>query len=334
MPIGGVAGPFDKMLLYLAVFLTGAAIMMIEVLGTRILGPFYGVSLFVWSSLISVTLIALALGYYLGGIAADRAKRFQLSHGIALAALATALIPVIKTPVLLQTSALLLFSVPLTLLAMVGPRVIQLCTSRLESVGRSSGSVYAFSTVGSVLGTRVLGFFLLPMMGTQRILYGVSVGLLVLAAVLALYERARRNTLGLLVLPFVSIAIAGLLLFLGGDRLQATPGFTTVYEAQSLYGRVRVVDESERQLRWLLSDSSTIGAIDLRTGEAQFPYRYILEALPRFHPRGRTALLIGLGAGQLPKLLGRYGIETDSIEIAPRLRVLPRTTSVSTIPAG
>ena len=330
LPGGPSASAFDKTLLYMAVFLTGAAIMMIEVLGTRILGPFYGVSLFVWSSLISVTLIALALGYYLGGIAADRAKRFQLSHGIALAALSTALIPVIKTPVLLQTnalgvragaftSALLLFSVPLTLLAMVGPRVIQLCTSRLESVGRSSGSVYAFSTVGSVLGTLVLGFYLLPMMGTQSILYGVSVGLLVLAVVLALYERARMKTLGLLVLPCVSIAIAGLLLFLGGERLQATPGFTTVYEAQSLYGRVRVVDESERQLRWLLSDSSTIGAIDLRTGEAQFPYLYILEALPRFYPQGRSALLIGLGAGQLPKLLGRYGIETDSIEIDPEI---------------
>ncbi len=100
LPGSPSAAAFDKPLLYLAVFLTGAAIMMIEVLGTRILGPFYGVSLFVWSSLISVTLIALALGYYLGGIAADRAKRFQLSHGIALAALATALIPVIKTPVL------------------------------------------------------------------------------------------------------------------------------------------------------------------------------------------------------------------------------------------
>ncbi len=330
LPSGELIGPFDRTLLYLAVFLTGAAIMMIEVLGTRILGPFYGVGLFVWSSLISVTLIALALGYYLGGIAADRAKRFQLSHGIALAALATALIPVFKTPVLLQTnalgvragaftSALLLFSVPLTLLAMVGPRVIKLCTSRLESVGRSAGSVYAFSTVGSVLGTLVLGFFLLPMMGTRTILYGVSVGLLVLAAVLALYERARRNTLGLLVLPFVSLAIAGLLFFLGGDRLPSTPGFTTVYEAQSIYGRVRVVDESERQIRWLLSDSSTIGAIDLRTGEPEFPYLYILEALPRFHPRGRSALLIGLGAGQLPKLLGRYGIETDSIEIDPEV---------------
>ena len=329
-PSSGAAGAFDRRLLYLAVFLTGAAIMMIEVLGTRILGPFYGVSLFVWSSLISVTLIALALGYYLGGIAADRAKRFQLSHGIALAALSTALIPVIKTPVLLQTnalgvragaftSALLLFSVPLTLLAMVGPRVIKLCTSRLESVGRSSGSVYAFSTVGSVLGTLVLGFFLLPMMGTRTIFYGVSVGLLVLAAVLALYERARMNILGLLVLPFVSIGIVGLLLFFGGDRLQTTPGFTTVYEAQSLYGRVRVVDESERHLRWLLSDSSTIGVIDLRTGEPEFPYLYILEALPRFYPQGRSALLIGLGAGQLPKLLGRYGIKTDSIEIDPEV---------------
>ncbi len=87
------------------------------------------------------------------------------------------------------------------------------------------------------------------MMGTRTILYGVSVGLLVLAAVLALHERARMNTLGLLVLPFVSIGIVGLLLFFGGDRLPTTPGFTTVYEAQSIYGRVRVVDESERHIR-------------------------------------------------------------------------------------
>ena len=322
---------FDRTLLYLAAFLTGGAVMMIEVLGTRIIGPFYGVSLFVWSSLISVTLIALALGYYLGGIAADRAKRFQLSHGIALAALSTALIPVMKTPVLLQThslgirggafsSALLLFSVPLTLLAMVGPRVIKQCTSQLESVGRSSGSVYAFSTVGSVLGTLVLGFFLLPMMGTRTILFGVSFGLLLLAAVLAFYERTKKRTSGIPVLLLISVVTVGLLFFFGGDRLgESTPGYTTVYEAQSLYGRVRVVDDQENQLRLLLSDSSTISAIDLRTGEPVFPYLYVLEALPRFHPQGRTALLIGLGGGQLPKLLSRYGIETDSIEIDPEV---------------
>ncbi len=77
-----MTGAFDRTLLYLAAFATGAVIMMIEVLGTRIGGPFYGVSLFVWSSLISGALIALALGYCLGGIVADRFSYFQMSYGI------------------------------------------------------------------------------------------------------------------------------------------------------------------------------------------------------------------------------------------------------------
>ena len=324
-------GTFDRVLLYLVAFVTGAVIMMIEVLGTRIIGPFYGVSLFVWSSLISVALFALALGYYLGGIVADRTRHFQMSHGIALAALWTALIPVIKTQVLLQTqvlgirggaltSALLLFSVPLTLLAMVGPRVIQMCASRLESVGRSAGSVYAFSTIGSVIGTLGLGFFLLPIMGTQTILYGISVGLLILAAVVAIYERKRMKLSGLPVPLLISAATVGLFFFLGSERFrETTPGFTTLYEAQSLYGRIRVVDDQERGVRLLLSDSSTISAVDLRTQEALFPYLYILEMLPRFHPQGRSALLIGLGGGHLPELLSKYGIETDSIEIDPEV---------------
>ena len=325
------SGALDRTLLYLVAFATGAVIMMIEVLGTRIVGPFYGVSLFVWSSLISVALIALALGYYLGGIVADRFSHFQMSYGIALAALWTALIPLIKTPVLLQTqvlgirggaftSALVLFSVPLTLLAMVGPRVIKLCTGRLENVGRSSGSVYAFSTIGSVLGTLGLGFFLLPMLGTESILYGISIGLLVLAAVMALYERKRMKISDLPVPLLITAATVGLFLFLGSERFrEVTPGFTALYEAQSIYGRVRVVDDRERDVRFLLSDSSTISAVDLRTDEALFPYLYILEMLPRFHPRGRTALLIGLGGGHLPELLSRYGIETDSIEIDPEV---------------
>ena len=176
--------------------------------------------------MISVALIALALGYYLGGIVADRFSHFQMSYGIALAALWTALIPVIKTPVLLQTqvlgirggaftSALVLFSVPLTLLAMVGPRVIKLCTGRLENVGRSSGSVYAFSTIGSVLGTLGLGFFLLPMLGTESILYGISIGLLVLAAVMALYERKRMKISDLPVPLLISAATVGTIPFPG-----------------------------------------------------------------------------------------------------------------------
>lgn len=80
-----------------------------------------------------------------------------------------------------------------------------------------------------------------------------------------------------------------------------------------------MVDDRERGVRFLLSDSSTISAVDLRTQEALFPYLYILEMLPRFHPQGRSALLIGLGGGHLPELLSKYGIETDSIEVDPEV---------------
>lgn len=190
----------DRLLLYGTVATAGAAVMMLELLGTRIIGPFYGVSLYVWSSLISVALIALSLGYYLGGVIADKETGFQLSHAIALAGLTAAAIPFISHPILLWTndlgmrggafvSALLLFTAPLTLLGMVGPQVIKMATLRREGVGMAVGSVYAISTVGSVVGTLLLGFFLLPELGSQVILYGVSVALILLALVVALYER-------------------------------------------------------------------------------------------------------------------------------------------------
>src|SRR5512147_2463881 len=111
--------------LYGTVTITGAAVMILELLGTRIIGPFYGVSLYVWSSLIAVTLIALALGYFIGGHFADRFPGIRLGHVVLFSALTTMLIPFLSGPVLLLTnslglragafvSALLLFTFPLT----------------------------------------------------------------------------------------------------------------------------------------------------------------------------------------------------------------------------
>ena len=92
----------EKVWLYCTVFLTGAAVMVIELLGTRLIAPFYGASLYVWTSLIAVTLIALALGYYIGGMWADRA-RSGLSLIIAIAGFLTLIIPWLTGPVLLAT---------------------------------------------------------------------------------------------------------------------------------------------------------------------------------------------------------------------------------------
>ncbi|UJO99502.1 MAG: fused MFS/spermidine synthase, partial [Nitrosomonas sp.] len=159
--------------LYCTVFLTGAAVMVIELLGTRLIAPFYGASLYVWTSVISVTLIALALGYFVGGRWADRARKTGLALIIALAGLLTLLIPWLTAPVLLATDAmglrmgvfistLVLFSPSLIMLGMIGPFAVKLATSSLDGVGAGTGSIYAVSTVGSVIGTLFLGFYLFP----------------------------------------------------------------------------------------------------------------------------------------------------------------------------
>ena len=318
-------------MLYMTVSMTGAAVMMIELLGTRIVGPFYGVSLFVWSSLISVTMIALALGYFLGGLAADRLLRFRLSQAIALAGLFTGLIPVISAPVLMFTnglgvrwgaftSALILFMIPLTFLGMVGPGVIKQASQRLESVGMASGSVYAISTVGSVIGTLLLGFLLLPLVGSRAIICCVSAALLLLASALSVLESRSEQRPPVRSGVWVIVLIcSGLYLFAALPSRAAHQTDDTVrFEKESLYGWVRVIDDPKQGIRWMLSDSSTISGAFTDTGKSVLGYQYVVkDTVSTFHPKARKALLIGLGGGHLSTMLAGSGIRTDVIEIDP-----------------
>ena len=325
---------FERAGLYLTVFLTGGAVMVIELLGTRIIAPFYGVSLYVWSSLISVALIALAIGYFAGGRWADRAKRTGLSLIISLAALFILLIPWITRPVLLVTdalglragalvSALVLFSPSLILLGMVGPYAIRLATSRLEGVGTSAGSIYAVSTLGSVVGTLLLGFFLFPVVGSREILIGLGVALLALAVAVAIYEQKRLGRTAA-VLPCVllaAIGIASLPQAVGAGRASNYTGGDTLEirsERESLYGWVRVIDQKKADLRLLMSDASTIGAASLSSGENRLTYQDIVRLIPVLAPDMKRALLIGQGAGHMATTLrDRNGIVTDTLEIDP-----------------
>jgi spermidine synthase len=311
--------------LYLTVTLTGAAVMVLELLGTRIIGPFYGVSLYVWASLIAVTLIALALGYFLGGYLADRFPIVRLSHVIAAAAVGTAIIPLLTGPILRMTdslglrggafvSALLLFMPPLTALAMVGPYVIKRATRDLSGVGTVAGSVYAVSTVGSVAGTLLLGFYLLPLFGTKTILIALSLLLATLAALVAWREPPAPGSAG----PFAAAVLLGLLTSSGfAVSPKSVEGFTVRSEAESLYGWVRVVDDERRGLRLMLSDASVISAVDVKLDRSVLGYQQVLGLLPLFRPQASQALLIGLGGGHVARDLKSKGIVTDTIEIDP-----------------
>lgn len=319
--------------LYFTVSLTGASVMVIELLGTRIIAPFYGVSLYVWSSLISVTMIALALGYFVGGRWADRPNGNGLSLIIGLAGLMTLLIPWVSRPVLLATdplglrggafvSALVLFMPSLTLLGMVGPAAVKLATSGLDGVGSSTGSIYAVSTVGSVAGTLVLGLFLFPLVGSRQILAGLGVVLFALALGVGLCEPVRRGGRGRILAINVGVAILGLSLLpgiVGAGHVQ--PGgddLRILSESESLYGWVRVIDQPAKNVRLLTADASVIGAAGISHGESLLSYQDIVSLIPALRPQMNRALIVGLGAGHMVKLLDeRYGLTTDALEIDP-----------------
>src|SRR5262249_30902056 len=156
------------------VSLSGAAVLVLEILGTRVLGPYYGVSLFLWSALISVTLAALACGYALGGRLASRTPNAGTLSTILLAAgLWVLAVPWIRTPLVhaaggaglqgaVLIAALLLFFVPLMLLGMVSPYAIRLASRSVDEVGRVSGDLFAVSTLASVLAAVATGFWLIP----------------------------------------------------------------------------------------------------------------------------------------------------------------------------
>ena len=106
-PVDDDLGRLGKIELFVTIFVLGAATMVIEILGTRVIGPVFGVGLFVWSALLSVTLGALAVGYYCGGVLADRVKSMRLLGGLATASGALlALVPLLSHGVLAATEML------------------------------------------------------------------------------------------------------------------------------------------------------------------------------------------------------------------------------------
>lgn len=200
--------PFAKPELFGTVFVLGAATMVIEIMGTRVIGPVFGVGLFVWSALLSVTLGALAVGYYCGGELADKTGDPRLLGGLTLSTgVLLALVPLLSHAVLSATeglgprwgalgSAVLLFAPSLTVLGMTGPVAVRRATQDLRLAGRSVGSIYAVSTLGSVVGTLGLAYGVIPVLETQAILLGTSGLLVALGALPSTDGRHRKTLLG------------------------------------------------------------------------------------------------------------------------------------------
>lgn len=305
--------------LFGTVFATGAAVMVIEIMGTRIIGPVFGIGLFVWSALLTVTLGALAIGYYAGGVLADRIMSPRLMGCLVTASgLLLALVRLLSHTVLsgsealgprwgALSSALLLFAPSLIALGMIGPIAVRQATQALRLAGRSVGSIYAVSTAGSLVGTLALVFWIIPAFETDAILTGTALLLISLGASSLAWRGWPAAYAGLL-LP----ALAG-----AAPDPPLPAGLAILDRSQSLYGLVEVIADSKRNVRFLRSDHSILGAQFVADGSAGFAFLHLLEAVRFLRPNAKDMLQIGLGIGSLPQVLGSQGMRVDSVEIDP-----------------
>ncbi len=315
-----------RVYLYLTAAITGAAIMVVEILGAKMLSPYVGLSHFVWTAQIAVTLIALACGYYAGGWLADRSQRLPWLYWAILGAAAyLALSVLICRPVAywaldfnlaigsLLASAILFF-IPLALLAMTGPFLVRVITSSVAGVGGNVGRLTSLSTLGSFAGTLLIGYFLLPHLPNSTTMYFTAMALtLVAAGYFALFRRQSRVSL---LLVFLFSLGTGLSI-----RWAPQPNYAYVVErfsGNSHFGQLQVLDVRDRSSRYYLNDNLIQNTYDTELKTSQSLFTYMLSGLARAYTTNlHDVLCIGLGVGIVPMDFVRRGAQVDVVEINP-----------------
>ncbi|MCF8378205.1 MAG: fused MFS/spermidine synthase [Bacteroidales bacterium] len=192
-----------RYILETVVFFCGGVVMAYEIIGARMLGPFVGTSITVWTSIIGVILLSLSAGYYLGGKLADKYPDHStlsliiFSSGIIIV-LATLTRKLIIQGILNTTSnlemasllsSLILFSIPAILLGMVSPYAAKLKIEDINKSGATAGYLYALSTIGSITGTFMAGFVLIPTFAISTNLYLIALILFLCSGLLLLTRR-------------------------------------------------------------------------------------------------------------------------------------------------
>lgn len=314
--------------LMLTAVISGGMVMVVEVLGSRVIGPFFGVSLYVWTSLITVTLIALSIGYALGGLYADRCKTPDtLFYIILVSGIAVLLIPLVKAfiiklamPLGLRggafVSTLLIFGPSLFLLGCVSPFLIKIAAKELKNIGRTVGGFYALSTFGSVIGTFVTGFFLIAYLGVDKIFWSIGLMLVLLSAGYFLFFRKRWPIVVSLIAPLLLVPTDPVLSMIADDGTQ----IEQVFSKDSFYGKLRVVDYKfgEKHIRDFMIDGLIQGGIDMNNQLSIYRYNYFLQFLPYLlNPEGKRCLVVGLGAGLVPRWFEQQGVVSDVVDIDP-----------------
>jgi spermidine synthase len=314
-------------------FVVGSASLGAEIAAARLLAPWFGASTIVWANTIATVLVALSVGYWVGGRLADRDPTLEgLSRIVLGAAALLALVPFVAGPFLrvsvealdrLEAGAfvgslfgvLVLVAVPVLLLGAVAPYAVRLSVRTVEEAGRVAGRLYAISTLGSLAGTFLSALLLIPLIGTRRTFLVFALALAI-AAVPAMRRR--------FVLAPVGVA---LLLAIPVGTVKATGDARVIWERETEYQYARVTERPNGERRLELNEGEAVHSV-YEPGEwLTRDYWDEMLVLP-FAGAGqpRSVAILGNAAGTTARAYGHYfpATRVDAVEIDPALTEVGR----------
>ena len=314
-------------------FVVGSASLGAEIAAARLLAPWFGASTIVWANTIATVLVALSIGYAIGGRLADRDPTLEgLSRVVLAAAALLALVPFVARPFLrisvqaldrVEAGAfvgsligvLVLVAVPVLLLGAVAPYAVRLSVKSVEEAGRVAGRLYAISTIGSLVGTFLSALVLIPLVGTRRTFLAFALALAI-AAVPAMRKR--------FVLAPVGVA---LLLAIPVGTVKATGDARVIWERETEYQYARVTELPNGERRLELNEGEAVHSDYVPGTYLTGDYWDEMLVLPFAGPgRPRSVAILGNAAGTTARAYGHYfpATRVDGVEIDPALTEVGR----------
>jgi predicted membrane-bound spermidine synthase len=332
----------NKRIYFLLSFIEGASVMAAELMGAKMLAPYFGSSLYVWASVLAITLGGLAAGYFAGGILSYRSKNpLSLFYVLLAAAVFTLLMPFSSRfilwmvgmhsliPSVIVSSIFILFP-PVFMMGMVSPLIIRAITTDIEHSGKAAGAIYAISTLGGIIATFAFGFYVIPVFGLTlpSIITGIVLGLIPLIVILR--QKQTGKALGFFLLCVWA--------FSSSSFSPSASTINVVYSTEGLLGQILVLDyphyndqkQKDGYSRWLFVNriSQTMYdslADESRNEEKYFTYVYRISDFCDSIPKDSRILLLGLGGGSVAKRLTEKGFNVEACELDKRIAEVART---------
>ena len=341
----------NKNFLYATEFFSGMSIMAVELGAARLLAPYFSSSQIVWTIIIGTIMIALALGNVWGGRRADLdANPAKLYRRLILAALWIGAIPVlgkflilviagvliiaIDTDLLIWAaflSCMAIFVLPLFLLGTVTPSLVKYATDNLEHNGRIVGNLNAFNTIGSIIGTFLPTFLMIPTVGTAITFLIFSGILLSIGIIYFVSIGARKIFCAGVVVIFIACALVG------NSNSFAFWEKNLLCEDESIYNYLQVKD-TPRQI--IFSTNVLFGVQSLKVKDGNLTGMYYDYALAApLLAEGKKILILGMGTGTFAEQCRKYfpaaqitGVEIDEkiTALAKKYFALPADVEVVT----